>query len=431
MQEYDFSNMDFDSFDGFDGSTEEIAESEYKLAGGASLAIVDADQAVCDYLTGVFGGTVDTAYSLSALEPQLGLEARVVILGPTCGTEQGLQLVEEWGKKYPHIATVLVTSDLSTNLLHQAMRSGVRDVLGAPIDEKLLVETVHRVAESLPKAEDLVGLQVPKKIVEPIDGEVGKLITVFSTKGGSGKSVTATNLGVVLARHSSGPVVIIDGHFQFGDIAVMLKLQQAEHSVMDVIARADELDSEMIEHFMTVHEPTGLMVLPAPTEPALADQVNPEDFLRVIEIAKGFAEHVIVDMPAFFNDVTFKVLEASDDIVLVTGLDIPNIKNVRIAMNTISMLGIQNHRVKLVLNRANSKVKLEVSEVERALGIEAAAHIPSDVVVPISVNKGSPVVLSAPKSGVARAFEEFALQFIDSSVAAAPASTGNRRKFFS
>jgi len=431
MQEYDFSNMDFDSFDGFDGSTEEIAESEYKLAGGASLAIVDADQAVCDYLTGVFGGTVDTAYSLSALEPQLGLEARVVILGPTCGTEQGLQLVEEWGKKYPHIATVLVTSDLSTNLLHQAMRSGVRDVLAAPIDEKLLVETVHRVAESLPKAEDLVGLQVPKKIVEPIDGEVGKLITVFSTKGGSGKSVTATNLGVVLARHSSGPVVIIDGHFQFGDIAVMLKLQQAEHSVMDVIARADELDSEMIEHFMTVHEPTGLMVLPAPTEPALADQVNPEDFLRVIEIAKGFAEHVIVDMPAFFNDVTFKVLEASDDIVLVTGLDIPNIKNVRIAMNTISMLGIQNHRVKLVLNRANSKVKLEVSEVERALGIEAAAHIPSDVVVPISVNKGSPVVLSAPKSGVARAFEEFALQFIDSSVAAAPASTGNRRKFFS
>ena len=113
----------------------------------------------------------------------------------------------------------------------------------------------------------------------------------------------------------------------------------------------------------------------------------------------------------------------------MAGLDIPNIKNVKIGLSTLQLLSVPKERLHLVLNRADSKVKLNVSEVERTLGVTAAAHVPSDVVVPISVNKGSPVVISAPKSGVARAFEQLALRFLDGAAAESGPNPG-RRKFF-
>jgi len=150
---------------------------------------------------------------------------------------------------------------------------------------------------------------------------------------------------------------------------------------------------------------------------------------RLIDHLKTFAGHVIIDLPAFFNDVVLSVIEGSEEIVLVAGLDIPNIKNVKIGLSTLQLLNVPKERLHLVLNRADSKVKLNVSEVERTLGVSAAAHVPSDVVVPISVNKGSPVMLSAPKSGPARAFEQLALRFLDGVAAEEPVAQ-SRRKFF-
>lgn len=240
--------------------------------------------------------------------------------------------------------------------------------------------------------------------------------------------MTATNLGIVLARRSNKPVVLLDAHLQFGDVAVMLKLQP-QHTVMDAIAQIDDLDTQMLERLMVVHEPSGLYVLPAPMEPTFADQVSGEQMRRLIEHLKNFAGHVIIDLPAFFNDVVLSVIEGSEEIVLVAGLDIPNIKNVKIGLSTLQLLNVPKERLHLVLNRADSKVKLNVSEVERTLGVTAAAHVPSDVVVPISVNKGAPVMLSAPKSGPARAFEQLALRFLDGAAAEVPA-VQNRRKFF-
>lgn len=134
-------------------------------------------------------------------------------------------------------------------------------------------------------------------------------------------------------------------------------------------------------------------------------------------------------MPAFFNDVVLSLLEISDDIILVAGLDIPNIKNVKLGLATLALLDVPKEKLHLVLNRADSKVKLDVGEVEKTLQIQAVAHVPSDVAVPISVNKGSPVVLSSAKSGVARAFEQLAGQFLDEEAAVEKTST--RRKFFS
>ncbi|MGB5756647.1 MAG: P-loop NTPase [Acidimicrobiales bacterium] len=429
-QDYDFLNFDSLEFEGDDETPADSQEyePEHRLNGGAALAVVDSDKAVSDYLAGLFAGAVDTASSLSELEDRLGLASQVVILGPSCTEPADLAVVERWGRSRPNLATILVTSELSTQLLHKALRAGVKDVLSAPIDQAMLIETVERIAEGLPGAEQLVRGGETHEIAALADGEQGRVISIFSTKGGSGKSVTATNLGVVLARRSQKPVVLLDGHMQFGDVAVMLKLQP-QHTAMDAIDQLDNMDPSMMERFLTVHEPSGLYVLPAPMEPTFADQISGPQVARLIEAIRGFAGHVLVDLPAIFNEVVLSVIEDSDEILLVAGLDIPNIKNVKIGLSTLQMLNVPKERLHLVLNRADSKVKLNVSEVERTLGVVAAAHVPSDVVVPISVNKGSPVVISAPKSGVARAFEELAVRFLDGAVAETNPTSG-RRKFF-
>ena len=132
---------------------------------------------------------------------------------------------------------------------------------------------------------------------------------------------------------------------------------------------------------------------------------------RIVRLLRTFCSSVVIDTPAYFNEVVLGLIEESDEVLLVAGMDIPNIKNVKIGLQTLRLLNVPMTKLHLVLNRANSKVKLDVSEVERTLQLKADSLIPSDVVVPQSVNKGAPVVLDAPKSGVAKSLEQLANMF--------------------
>ena len=411
------------SLDSFDGgfSFEEVVAPGASLPTNAAVAVVDADRAVSDYLAGQLGGGVATASSMAELQQRLGVTPVVAVLGPSCVTPHDLAYVEQWNRSHPEVGVVLVASQLSTELLQRALRAGVKDVLAAPVDKRQLMEAVHRAADALRSSSPgQTGAPLPDGANEP-----GRVITVFSTKGGSGKSVVATNLAVAMARRSDRPVALLDAHLQFGDVAVMLKLQP-QHTVVEAVQAIDRLDAGLVRAFMSVHEPSGLLVLPAPLEPAFADQIGGSDLVRVIDLLRSFCGTVIVDTPAFFNEVVLSILETSDDVILVAGMDIPNIKNVKIGLNTLAMLATPREKLHLVLNRADSKVKLDIGEVERTLQVSAVAHVPSDVVVPISVNKGNPVVLGAPRSGVAKAFEGLASTFLDR-VATQPVA---RRKFF-
>jgi pilus assembly protein CpaE len=153
-------------------------------------------------------------------------------------------------------------------------------------------------------------------------------------------------------------------------------------------------------------------VLPAPLEPAFADQIGAAEMVRIVEVLRTFCSYVVIDTPAYFNDVVLGLIEMSDDVLLIAGMDIPNIKNVKIGLQTLRLLNTPMEKLRLILNRSNSKVKLDVGEVERTLGVQADGLIPSDVVVPQAVNKGEAVVLMAPKSGVAKAMHEIADLFL-------------------
>src|SRR5438132_8812927 len=369
---------------------------------GAAVAVVDTDQAVRSRLAMQLGDFAVPVPSIEALRERLTGIPLVAVLGPSCAGPDGILAAEKLVADRPEVGAILIAPELSTELFRQALRAGIRDVLPAPVDTTQLADAVRRVVETLSTSR----AAPPSGHAEPA-GELGHVITVFSTKGGAGKSVIAANLAVVLARRSERPVVLVDADLQFGDIAVMLKLAP-QHTIVDAVGSMDRLDASLLQNLLVRHEPSGVFVLPAPLEPAFADQIGAEEMVRIVEMLRTFADYVVVDTPAYFNDVVLGLIEVSDDVLLVAGMDIPNIKNVKIGLQTLRLLNTPMSKLRLVLNRANSKVKLDVGEVERTLQVKADCLIPSDVVVPQSVNKGAPVVLDAPKSGVARAIEQLA-----------------------
>jgi pilus assembly protein CpaE len=370
------------------------------------IVVVDDDQAVRSRLAMQLGEGAEAVASVDELGAHLNGAPIVIVLGPSSGTAAGIARVESALASHPEAGTVLVAAELTTDLLQIALRAGVKDVLPAPVETGQLSQAVARVAEGLTTVAARAAADRPPLATDEA-GPLGSIITVFSTKGGAGKSVIAANLAVVLARRSTRPVVLVDADLQFGDIAVMLKLAP-QHTIVDAVSSLDRLDPSLLQSFLIRHEPSGVLVLPAPLEPAFADQIGAAEMTKIVEMLRTFAGYIVIDTPAYFNEVVLGLIENSDDILLVAGMDIPNIKNVKIGLQTLRLLNIPTTKLRLVLNRANSKVKLDVGEVERTLQVKAESLIPSDVVVPQSVNKGTPVVLEAPKSGVARAIEQLA-----------------------
>ncbi len=368
-----------------------------------SVAVVDDDPRLRTRLAMQLGEHAhpSTYPSIGVMADKVELPA-VIVFGPSCSDAAGLATISEYLRERASAGGVLVVEELSTQLLQQAIRSGIGDVITVPQDPAQLIEAIERAADHLN-----LGAMPPQTPVAGPAGAQGRVITVFSTKGGAGKSFVATNLAVTLARQSEAPVCIIDADLQFGDVAVMLKLVP-QHTIADAVASLSRMDNALMKSLLVRHESSGLYALPAPTEPAFADQISAPDVIRIIEMVRSFCSYIVVDTPSYFTEVVIRLLEECDDIVLVAGMDVPNIKNVKLGINTLRLLNLPTTKVKLVLNRANSKVKIDVSEVERALGLKADTLVPSDISVPQSINKGVPVVLDNPKSGVARSMEALA-----------------------
>lgn len=345
---------------------------------------------------GVFG-------SLDGLLEKIGDMPVVIVLGPSLAQTTELSAAANLVHARPNTAVVLTVLELSTQLMQWSLRSGISDVIQLPADEDQLGEAVDRAAARL----DLTSGDGDSGQLGGGSEDRGRITTVFSTKGGTGKSVVATNLAIVLARQTDKPVVLLDADLQFGDVAVMMKLQP-RHTIVDAVSNIDRLDVALVKSLLVRHDRSGVLVLPSPLEPGFADQVRGQDMARIVELLASFAGHVVVDTPSHFDEVNLAVLEKSDDIVLVAGMDIPAIKNVKIGLQVLRLLNMPVSRVKLLLNRANAKVKLDIGEVEKTLQLKADVLLPSDILIPQSVNKGNPAVLEAPKSNAAKAIEQLA-----------------------
>ncbi|HUP84129.1 MAG TPA: P-loop NTPase [Acidimicrobiales bacterium] len=371
-----------------------------------TLAVVDDDPKLRTRLAMQLGDSArPTAFaSLRAVEEKVAPGTPLIlVVGPSFAVDSAMGEVTRLGRSRPHTAVVLVVEDLTTALLQQAMRAGITDVV--PIAE------AGQLREAMERAADRLHVAAPPPPLATVHASTGaprgRIVTVFSTKGGAGKSFVATNLGAILAKRSDKPVVLIDADLQFGDVAVMLGMAPS-HTIIDAVNQIDRLDESLVKSLLIKHDPTGLLVLAAPVEPAFADSVSLPHMTKILEVLASFCSHVIVDTPASFNDIVLGILEQADDIVMMAGMDIPHIKNTKIGLQTLRLLHIPAAKVKLTLNRANSKVRLDIADVERTLQMKADSLLPSDIAVPQSINKGVPIVVDNPKSGVSRNLERLA-----------------------
>jgi pilus assembly protein CpaE len=238
----------------------------------------------------------------------------------------------------------------------------------------------------------------------------GRLIVVFSTKGGVGKSTIAVNVAAAMTRRTPDRVALVDADLQFGDIAVLLGIPP-QHTIADAAASLQFADPELMRNLLARHE-NGLYVLPAPTEPVLGTTLPPDELIGVCSALQSLCGYVVVDTATQFDESTLALVEAADDVVLVGTMDIPSVKNLKIGIQALDLVGIAGPKLHLVLNRANTQVKLDVREIEHVLGMRAEFPIPNDVAVPISVNQGVPVIDKEPRAAVTRAIEHLAVSLM-------------------
>ncbi len=381
---------------------------------GYGVVVVDGDAGLSEFLAGELEHVVGWYTDVSQIPPASTVESGLVlVLGPSLANATDLGALEAHLRGRMDVAPLLLVEFMTPDLLHRALRVGVRDVLASPFDREQLIAAVERAGEALQRPllpPPTPGDEAPTHAAAPRMRH-GQIITIFSTKGGAGKSVLAVNLAVALAAHKDMRVILVDADLQFGDVAVMLKLAP-QRTIVDAISNMDKLDETMVEQLLIKHEASGIEILAAPLEPSFADRVTAKETSKIVELLRNIADVVIVDTPAYFNEVVIDLIERSDEILLVAGMDVPNIKNVKIGLQTLRMLNLPVNKVRLVLNRAGSKVRLEVTDVERTLGVKADCLIPSDIVVPQCVNKGVAVILEAPKSGVSKAIEQLAERYL-------------------
>jgi pilus assembly protein CpaE len=347
----------------------------------------------------------------------------VAVFGPSLVTPFGFEQVHRLATVYPVLGPVFASHALTTELLQHALRAGARDAVQIDNAGDAVAQAVARVGEVLHTS-----MPAPGAAAAPIPGSPllsrvspGRLITVFSTKGGVGKTTVATNVGASMARLVDDSVCLVDADSQFGDVSVMLGVPP-DHTVADAAASIHYADPELMRNLVTRHE-SGLMVLPAPSEPTLSSPIPPEEMTAVCIGLQAISEFVLVDVPTNFDDTTLALLEAADDVLLVASMDIPSVKNLKIGMQALDLIAIAGPKLRLVLNRANTQVKLDVREVEHVLGLRAAFPVPYDLAVPLSINAGVPVVMHDPRCAASRAFDHIAR-----TLAGAAGDQGAKRK---
>jgi pilus assembly protein CpaE len=326
----------------------------------------------------------------------------MVLVGPSYGDDAAMEQIRELHNQDPSLVLMLVAEEVTAELLRRGMRAGVSDVIEAPLDEEKIEAAIEQFAHDVLRRHAAPTPTTPVELPTEASDE-GRIITVTSAKGGSGKTVLATNLALVLNRLEDTKVCLVDADLQFGDVCLVLQLEP-RFTMVNAAHELHHLDAELLDSLLTEH-PSGLKVLAAPLEPAFADDITTAGLMQMLDVLKETFDYVIVDTAAMLDELILSLIEKSDDVLMLVDMDLPSVKNAKLALETLRLLKFSTANVQLVMNRSNSKAKLDNKEIEGALKMDIAAAIPSDGVVAASVNEGRPVVETDPKSKVAKGFE--------------------------
>ncbi|MBS3900503.1 MAG: response regulator [Dethiobacter sp.] len=359
-----------------------------------------------------------------ALEKMAELQPDVVLMDINMPQTDGITATEKACQLYPQVAVVIISIQSESEYLKKAMVAGARDYLVKPLSSEEMATTIRSVykqqqlrtsqlshcvgilaaggGEHPPQREYPVSAPTSNQSARSDEKPLGHVSVFFSGKGGAGKTTIATNLAVVIAQQGKKRVALVDYDLQFGDIAVMLNLTEGKN--ISDLAREEgllttmKMDCYLIRHF------SGVDILSAPLFPQDAEYVKPRDTEQILRLLKESYDYIIVDTAATFDEVTLLALEMADLIHLVVTRDISTIKNAKTSLKIMESLDYRD-KVRVVLNRSDQDLGVEIADLEKGLEIAVAHQITSDEKAATSaINKGVPVVISHPAAEISRSF---------------------------
>lgn len=313
-----------------------------------------------------------------------------VVLGPNTELDEAVRLAERVRFEHPTTGIVLLRHELTAEVFQTAMRAGIPAVVAAN-DIEGMTAAVDRCRHTW----------------EAIRGPAnagsgdrdGKVITIFSPKGGVGKTTVAVNLAVALSGSGAARVCVVDLDLAFGDVAITLQLIP-QHTISEAVDSEEHLDFGLLETLLTRHE--NCSILAAPTHPEGKDKIPPSLVRRVLRILRQHFDYVVVDTAPAFDDQVLHAFDETDECIIVATLDVPTIKNVKVAIETLDALNLVEGRRHLLLNRADDEVGLTPANVESLLKMPVTTALPSAFAVANATNHGRPIVLSRPEHAVSK-----------------------------
>jgi pilus assembly protein CpaE len=350
-----------------------------------------------------------------AIEQAQISKPEVVIMDINMPDMDGISATEAIKRKVPFAQVVILSVQNDPGYMRRAMRAGANDFLSKPptIDE--LTSTIRRTGAVAREERSKAGATHP---LGQITGSTstatftkirGKVVVVYSPKGGTGCTTIATNLAIALQSENT-PTVLVDANLQFGDVPVFLN-EQVKNSILDLTKRVDDIDQEVVASVIITHAASGLHILAAPSSLDQAESVKSDQFIKMMEVLRHIYTYIVVDTPSTLTDVVQDLLvDAADLIVLITTQDIPAIKNASTFLILVDNTGIDRDRILFIMNRYDKRIQISPEKVGERLRQEISITIPYDDrgVVRNSVIRGVPFVLEKKTESVSRSVIQLA-----------------------
>lgn len=327
----------------------------------------------------------------------------VVIIGNKF-LQDGYKVAESITTEHINVAAIIIEDEIKEETMHKALFSGAKDVVLRPIVPNRLVDSIYKAYE-INKKRNEVHREGPVRVKRK--AELGQVITVFSTKGGVGKTFVSVNLAVTLAKETKKRVVLVDLDLDFGSAALALNIQP-KYTISDVVNDIRNIDPDLIESYLLTHE-SGVKILPANLEPSMNEFINAEHIQIILRNLQNSYDYIIVDMPGRFYDPINPAFVFADKLLMITTPEVSTVRNIKASLVTLNDLNYPKSKIKLLLNKADNRGEIRAHDVEKTLNQSLFSVIEADYKGVISsLNQGVPYVMKNPRSSITKGFRNLA-----------------------
>lgn len=328
------------------------------------------------------------------------LEPDIILIDINLPGMDGLKAAEILNQELPATSIIIISVQEEHYYMHQAIAAGAKEFLMKPFTRDELMEAIRHVFSFEERLSN-------HRTIEELKDEKSEVITIFSGKGGVGKTTVTVNLAVALASLTGEKVAILDLDLQFGDVSLIMDLHN-NLTIADLIPQIGTIDSDELENYLLTHK-SGVKILAAPQKPEEAKLIKRTHIAKIIKLLQENYRYVLIDTEPAFHENNLVAFDFSDKILVISLLELATIKNIHQSLNIIGKLGNLREKVYLILNRCDAKFGLDIKDVEKTLDLPIKVHIPSDGNVTVrAFNSGKPFVISNPTAPITISIHELA-----------------------